>query len=148
MDVVDQAWRRVSSPSPAPHAREVFDGVLAAANRSQAKGSRLSRSRRTWIPRKHEPGPAQALLHYLVGERSPPGRRPPDRPPSRHGRPARRLPRPTRRPRWGAAAAGRFPTPRSAAGSRCLSGYGPTSLENRSVTRLGKPASATGRSRQ
>lgn len=93
MDVVDQAWAPgVSSPSPdGLTPREVFDGVLAAANRPQAKGFEVVEV----APRLDPTGntarvAAQALLHYLVGRKKPawkPAPKPSAPPPSPRPRP-------------------------------------------------------------
>jgi formiminoglutamase len=74
MDVVDQAWAPgVSSPSPdGLTPREVFDGVLAAATRSQAKGFEVVETAPNLDPTGNTARvAAQAVLHYLVGRKKP-----------------------------------------------------------------------------
>lgn len=74
MDVVDQAWAPgVSSPSPdGLTPREVFDGVLAAANRPIAKGFEVVEVAPNLDPTGNTARvAAQAVLHYLVGRKKP-----------------------------------------------------------------------------
>lgn len=74
MDVVDQAWAPgVSSPSPdGLTPREVFDGVMAAGNRSVAKGFEVVETAPNLDPTGNTSRVAAlSVLHYLVGRKKP-----------------------------------------------------------------------------
>lgn len=74
MDVVDQAWAPgVSSPSAdGLTPREVFEGVMAAGNRSQARGFEVVETAPNLDPTGNTARvAAQCVLHYLVGRKKP-----------------------------------------------------------------------------
>jgi formiminoglutamase len=95
MDVVDQAWAPgVSSPSPdGLTPREVFDGVMAAGNRSIAKGFEVVETAPNLDPTGNTSRvAAQAILHYLVGRRKPAWTAPPKAPERAADAPRPRMP--------------------------------------------------------
>jgi formiminoglutamase len=103
MDVVDQAWAPgVSSPSPdGLTPREVFDGVLAAGNRPQAKGFEVVEVAPNLDPTGNTARvAAQAVLHYLVGRKKPAHKASTKAPATDSGAPMSRAP-PSRAPPMG-----------------------------------------------
>jgi formiminoglutamase len=95
MDVVDQAWAPgVSSPSPdGLTPREVFDGVMAAGNRSMAKGFEVVETAPNLDPTGNTARVAAlSVLHYLIGRKKPAWTAPPKQPERSPDAPRPRMP--------------------------------------------------------